>query len=702
MIIKKVVQEIGCGAIPANLDSTGTPGFHRMSAAFYTTLNGLCEATSDYVIGALVSAAAREGHASHWHAQTMAWRKQVEILKCAVAGLLNEQPEAASWGVILEYAIPRRARRIDTVMIAEGALVVLEFKIGADSFDSAGVWQVEDYALDLRDFHVASRGRPIFPAVIASEAQDARLWHWPRRDGRRHVSEVARLGPGGIVQLLVLAARSARELGVEPLDVAPWVNSAYLPALGIIEAAEEIFAGHQVREIAHAASDSWTATTNAVVDAVRTAKSERRRVICFVTGVPGAGKTLVGLTLAHDPALRDSGRPGAVFLSGNGPLVRVVREALVRDLRRRGDAPRDAARIVSTFVQNVHEFLDEYGIKHPEHAPPEQVVIFDEAQRAWSTPQMQRKRGIATSEPAMMLDVMARCPGWSVVVALVGGGQEIHKGEAGLSEWGRALSERCDVWEIVASQEAVDGASGSLTGNRLFEGPSTGVRMHVANALHLPVSLRSFRAQVVTKWVNAVLSGDSDLARELVSGETEFPLALTRDLGATREWLRARVLGEEQRAIAGLVASSGALRLRAYGIELSSGFRRAYPFEEWFLASPRDVRSASRLEVAATEFECQGLELDWIGVCWGDDLTYGARERSWIPRRFAGSKWQEVKDQIGRQYLLNKYRVLLTRARRGMVLWVPRGDHADETRDPNRLDQTARFLASCGVPYLDE
>lgn len=204
----------------------------------------------------------------------------------------------------------------------------------------------------------------------------------------------------------------------------------------------------------------------------------------------------------------------------------------------------------------------------------------------------------------------------------------------------------------------------------------------------------------MTDWVNAVLAGDTDTARQLVSGEAEFPLALTRDLGAARAWLQARAVAEENFALAGLVASSGALRLRAYGIELSSGFRRGYPFEEWFLAGPRDVRSASRLEVAATEFECQGLELDWIGVCWGDDLTYDARKRSWILRKFSGSKWRAMIDPIARQYLFNKYRVLLTRARRGMVIWVPRGDVRDETRSPERLNETADFLAACGVPCL--
>lgn len=407
-----------------------------MGAAFSTTLTAIRDVAVDQVVGALVSAAAHSGHTRHWHAQTTAWREEVEILRRAAEIVVNARPDAAHWGLILEYGIPRRTRRIDAVVLAGGALVVLEFKIGADSFDSAAVWQAEDYALDLRDFHEASRGRPIFPAVIATAPQvvDARAWPSPR--AIPFVEGVARLGANGIAELVLRAAGRAAELGLGPLDLGTWVNSPYLPALGIIEAAEAIFAGHQVREIANAAAASLTTTTSAVLEVVRRAKSEKRRIVCFVTGVPGAGKTLAGLTLAHDPALREGGRPGAVFLSGNGPLVKVVREALVRDFRRREDAPRDAARQVSTFVQNVHEFLEEHGMKHPERPPPEQVVVFDEAQRAWSAAQMQRKRGVSTSEPTMMLDVMERCSEWSVVVALIGGGQEIHDGEAGLAEWG--------------------------------------------------------------------------------------------------------------------------------------------------------------------------------------------------------------------------------------------------------------------------
>ncbi|MGI8785235.1 MAG: DUF2075 domain-containing protein [Acidobacteriota bacterium] len=470
--------------------------------------------------------------------------------------------------------------------------------------------------------------------------------------------------------------------------------------MNIIEAAEEIFRGHQVREIAHAAANNLEETTRAIIQRVQWAQAEKRRVICFVTGVPGAGKTLTGLSAVHDPSLREGGRPAAVFLSGNGPLVKVVRSALVRDRKGKGKRGQDAKREVSTFIQNVNQFLEQYGVKSTDVAPPEHVVVFDEAQRAWNAKQMEKKKHGAFSEPHKMLDVMERCSDWSVIVALVGGGQEIHDGEGGLAEWGNAIRERALPWEVVASPEALYGGP-SVSGQSLFEkSKSPTFRVHESGEMHLNTSVRSFRAQIVSEWVKAVLDGNPERARELVRGAEEFPLALTRQLADARHWLRMRAGEEKVSGLIGLVASSSALRLRAHGLEVSSAFRQGYPFEDWFLAPGDDVRSSAQLEVAATEFECQGLELDWVGVCWGDDMTFDQKEGAWSLRRFRASKWQNVKDATNRQFALNKYRVLLTRARRGMVIWVPQGDVIDPTRDPSRLDETATYLLACGVPAM--
>ncbi len=515
------------------------------------------------------------------------------------------------------------------------------------------------------------------------------------------MSPVQKIAPTQSAAAVVAAVKAADGAAIPVLDGDEWDQSPYLPALSIVEAATAVFAGHQVRELAHSAADDLAATTSEIVRVACLARLERKRLLCVVTGIPGAGKTLAGLTAVHHPELRrPDGSAAAVFLSGNGPLVRVVRTALARDVARLHGRRKEAARQVSTFVQNVHQFLGEYGVKHPDRAPPEHVVVFDEAQRAWSAQQMDRKKGVATSEPAMMLNVMERCPGWSVVVAVVGGGQEIHTGEGGLSEWGKAIAERSAQWEVVASPEAMSGGP-SLAGQRLFEaaiGPA--IQVTTSKHLHLRTNVRSFRAQVVGQWVNSVLEGDSARARSLLSYMAEFPIAMTRHLSSARSWLSAHGGRETWAGGMGLVARSGALRHRAHGLELSSGFRRGYPFEEWFLASNRDIRASSRLEVAATEFECQGLELDWIGVCWGDDLVPDQGGGGWQTRRLVGNRWTVVGDPSARQLLLNKYRVLLTRARRGMIVWVPKGDPSDPTRDPDRLDRTAEFLKSCGIPEV--
>jgi hypothetical protein len=412
----------------------------------------------------------------------------------------------------------------------------------------------------------------------------------------------------------------------------------------------------------------------------------------------GSTITLTGLNAIHQAEFGREGEIPGIFLSGNGPLVKIVREAIVRDAAlRRGWSKNDATRKVGTFIQNVHAFLESYYTGQVDECPPEHVVVFDEAQRAWGAEQVKSKKGMSVSEPRMMLEIMERCKGWCVLIALVGGGQEIHRGEAGLEEWGRALSETKHRWNVLVSPEVVAGGV-SLAGHRLLPSLfSPTCRLVETSALHLDVTIRSPRAQALAHWVNLLLKGEAERAKDVLERIREFPLVMTRDLEAARQWLRDRSRFERR---CGLVASSGGARLRPYGIEVSSGFRRGYPFDEWFLAQAGDVRSSYRLEVAATEFECQGLELDWVGVCWADDLCIDPSTRRWLCRRFTGASWKKVRQDQACHYLVNKYRVLLTRARQGMVVWVPSGDPHDPTRDPCLLDETVRYLRAAGVPML--
>jgi hypothetical protein len=665
-----------------------------LPAAFRTRLGGYRPEDASSVLGQLISARAASGFASQLMSQVTAWEAQCRLLDDFIHDLLARLPTSESWALLLEFAIPRRNKFPDAILLADDLIFVIEFKIGAATFDSAAKWQVEDYALDLRDFHLESAARTIIPILIASEASATGNFNLPNT--AQTVWPVISSAPSDLPRVVQGTFGNGHRARRSPIDVEAWENSAYKPSLSIIEAATQLFSGHSVREISHAYADNLSATTHAILGGIQEARETGSRLICFVTGVPGAGKTLTGLNAVHDPASSQGvGCPG-VFLSGNGPLVKIMREALVRNAAATRDiSKKQALREVGTFVQSVHSFINEYA---PSDRPPfEHVVIFDEAQRAWDAAQVEKERKLKGSEPQIMLRIMERCPEWCTIVALVGGGQEINTGEAGLEEWGRALAQADGTWRVLVSPEAVIGGQ-SLAGHRLFpEGVPLKCDVSEKSPLHLDVSVRSFRAQRMTNWVNFLLKGDPATAQRELENTGEFPLVLTRDLGHAREWLRARSRLERR---CGLVASSGSLRHRAYGLELSTQFRRAYPYEEWFLGDPMDFRSSYQLEVAATEFECQGLELDWVGVCWGDDFSWNPEHGGWSYQRLVGRNWRRVKSEVTRRYVLNKYRVLLTRAREGMVIWVPPGDSKDPTRDPYVMEATAEYLKSAGVPGL--
>ena len=437
-----------------------------------------------------------------------------------------------------------------------------------------------------------------------------------------------------------------------------------------------------------------------LVDEIVAARQNRHRTICFVTGVPGAGKTLTGLDVVHDPELRQSKSLSGIFLSGNGPLVKVIRGALVQSQTAKGLSKRDAEREVSTFIQNVHVFLREY-VENSNAPPPENVVVFDEAQRAWDDAQMMRKRKIKASEAQLLIDVMERLDDWAVIIALVGGGQEIFDGEAGLEEWGRALAKRKVAWRVVASPEVLTGGA-SVAGHRLFESSTPDNVDPVENEqAHLHVVVRSHRAQLWAEWINEFLKLDHDDALTKMPDSIEFPCYMTRDLARAKAWLRMQHTNTPEERI-GLVATSQDLRLRADGLERSSAFRLNYAFDHWFLADDRDIRTSNMLEVAASEFECQGLELDWVGLCWGGDLLPNSEGSEWEYRKFRGAGWQFTKKEVERRYTLNRYRVLLTRARKGLVIWVPPGDPRDPTRKPEGFDRVFEALQKAGIPLLED
>jgi hypothetical protein len=482
------------------------------------------------------------------------------------------------------------------------------------------------------------------------------------------------------------------ESGGEQISVEEWDDSPYFPVPSIIEAALSLRSGLAIREIAQSeASEHEVENVRQTIQTyVNLARDENKHAICFLTGVPGSGKTLVGLGLAHS---EENKATPIHFMSGNGPLVAVLQYLFTQESMRTGVKAIEARSRAKTLIENVHVFA-RYHVDDNPGAPSNHAIIFDEAQRAWNRAQNWKKFRRDYSEPEMLLSIMERHNDWATVVALVGGGQEINDGEAGLEEWGRALAKSKQNWAIYASPEVLDGGA-STAGHRLFDDLSSKREVVTNPMLHLRTSNRSLRAEKLATWVNEVLDGNAEKAASL-DVTKRFPIFLSRDLGQTRLKLWQQKIGNTR---FGLVGSSGAMRLRAEGLEPSSSFHADYKWEHWYLSDETDVRSSYKCEVFATEFEIQGLELDWIGVCWGGDFVW-SDSKGWQLRSLrstAPSAWRTIKRAEKEVYRRNAYRVLLTRARQGMVLFVPKGSQDDSTVRPEEFDATAQYLIRCGV-----
>lgn len=620
--------------------------------------------------------------------QRDAWLAQIDILKASLLGLEGS--------LFLEFNIPRMGRRIDTVLLIGPVAFVIEFKVGDRVFDRAAVDQVWDYALDLKNFHEASHAIPIVPILVATGATASAPVNLHADEDK--VYRPVSVHPHGL--------RAAIDHGLQliegsALDEQNWPRAPYRPTPTIVEAARALYAQHSVEAIARydAGTQNLRITSRRVEEIIDSARSQRRKIICFVTGVPGAGKTLVGLNVAT--ARREVHEPThAVFLSGNGPLVAVLREALTRDevtrQKRNGIRKRkgEIAESVKAFIQNVHHFRDD---ALSDIGPPiERVAIFDEAQRAWNLRQtasfMLRKKnkvGFAHSEPEFLISYMDRHRDWAAIVCLVGGGQEINTGEAGIDAWLEAINSKFPNWDIHISSKLTDS---EYAAGKVLDAVSQRPNTHVDDRLHLAVSMRSFRAENVSGFVKALLDCERERARDALSElSARYPIAVTRDLDLAKKWVRDHARGTER---FGLIASSKAQRLKPHAIDIRVDVNPVH----WFLNDREDTRSSYYLEDAATEFQVQGLELDWACVTWDGDLRFTGAD--WSFHDFRGAKWCNISNADNQRYLRNAYRVLLTRARQGMVLFIPPGDPNDPTRLPKFYDTTFRYLTELGIPTL--
>lgn len=622
--------------------------------------------------------------------QRGAWAAEIDILRDTLT------PYEGS--IYFEYSIPRMGRRIDVVLLIGPVIFVIEFKVGEKEFTTYAIDQVCDYALDLKNFHDSSHEQFIAPILIATDARDAIpvVAVTPQNDKLLFPIK------SGIPQLGKVLEDVLRFVDGNDIDVIKWESGRYCPTPTIIEAAMALYNNHSVSEITRsdASATNLSQTSAAISEVIRSSRDKSHKSICLVTGVPGSGKTLVGLDVATKHIDVDDDLY-SVYLSGNGPLVKILCEALARDRVLRDSEEGTKTRIgkarssVKTFIQNVHHFRDECLLDEFK-APTEHVAIFDEAQRAWDVKQtssfMRRKKNTPSfnqSEPEFLISCMDRHSDWAVIVCLVGGGQEINTGEAGIGEWIDSINRSFPGWHIYISSRLTDSEYNAET--ILNELKS---RQYVTyhDGLHLAVSMRSFRTEDVSLLVKQMLDLELDSARqtyEKVRGK--YPLVITRDLSKAKKWLKGQARGSERY---GLVVSSQAERLKPHAIDVKSPMDPVH----WFLDEKDDVRSSYYLEDVATEFHVQGLELDWACVIWDADFRYFPA--GWSHYSFCGNRWNNINKAERKQYLKNAYRVLLTRARQGMVLVVPEGDADDHTRSPQFYDGTFSYLKEIGFPVI--
>lgn len=645
------------------------------------------------------------------------WSEEIQVLQEKLRRVMELTPSASDWRIILEYEIPVLGKRIDAVILAENIIYVVEYKAGSSCSGTEALEQAQDYANKIRDFHSESRNKIIIPLALGA-------FHGAKVDKSEAPGRGGICNPENIAEEISACFEKWRNIAAN-IDYERWEKRAiFAPIPSVFDAACISLSNQNVEELKHAKTDAknLTHTQDVIIKEILDAKSRGVKKLIVLTGVPGAGKTLAGIN-AVVAAKRILGKDNeqSLFLSGNVPLIRVLSESLQRDAKKRGESlgPTEA------LINNMHRFTEsQYKSKMP---PAAKFIVFDEAQRAWDK-KKNSKKGIELDEASMILESMTLHPDWAVLLALVGNGQEIHSGEAGLCSWGDAILNHPS-WEVVASPLVIPTSTesteqpGRIPNMTLFKGPvPREIQLTTHSALHLGDPHRSYEFELSSKWVELVLDGKMESAAQLAmsckdEAYNDFPVYISRDLNRCKAWLRDNYISQNRRA--GLIASSGAIRLRADGVEPpTKDFINAFQkYERWFLDSHRDQLegdvlikagshySSNRLEVALSEFEMQGLEIDVACLLWGGDLIY--RDKQWVPMTFSdtNSIWKPIKEpkagEDGGNNLrirkLNKYRVLLTRYRYRMIIYVPFGRIDDSSVNASDFDSTYNFLLGAGA-----
>ena len=649
-------------------------------AYYCNSIPGFIKDDSDNIVGQLVK------HSFEINKdQSDAWSNQINELQKRLESAGTEGD------IIFEYDIVRLGKRIDVILLIKHMVFSLEFKNGKDIFTAQDARQAEDYAIDIKNFHKESEDLYVCPILIATDAlpykKEQSLDCYPDKQIKLQRENIETLVP----KVNTITSMYGND---EELDFDKWFNSPYYPTPTIISAAIEAYTTHDISEIAKSEAgqenvDKCEEKLNEIIDY---AKSNGKKCVCFVTGVPGAGKTLVGLDVVSRN-LKEENNNLSVYLSGNGPLVDVLREALYRSTKEKKQFNEKTKEAINHLIESSYGFKNEYVNK--KEPTPENILIFDEAQRVWNKEKMSRKHngdpGMSVSEPHLLYSIMDRHQDWAVMICLVGLGQDIYDGEVGINEWFECGINEYTNWEMYYSSEIFSKVEDKSVDKELIENCN---RCHQVNELHLKTSIRSFRTDKLCKFVDYLLDNDSKSASDVYNQIiNKYPIYITRDIDVAKKWAKDQVRGSQR---CGVLACSSAQRLKPEGIYVPTDI----DVKNWFLASSDDLRSSNMMEIVASEFKVQGLEIDWAVVCWDADLR--RNKNDWGYYSFRGSNWNKRNKDEQKRYLLNSYRVLLTRARQGMIIFVPKGvdPEEDETRNFKYYDGVYKYLLSCGIEEL--
>lgn len=620
--------------------------------------------------------------------QKIAWREQIIFLKSLIENLDDGY-------ISFEFEIPRMGKRIDNIIMINGIIFIIEFKIGGDKFKKTDMTQVEDYALDLKNYHKDSHDKIIVPILLITKNSEDNIKNYTK--AYDDVYEQINATKNNILKIINFILDKEEKKDVNYFD---WEKSPYKPTRNIIESAKESYSKHGVKNIKSSIADreNLQKTRNSILKIVNDSKKNKKKSICFITGVPGSGKTLAGLDIIQDLTSEDDRDIRSCYISGNGPLVSVLTEALARDKIKqnikikKGDAKDD----VKQFIQQIRLFVNEY--KDKERLPDEKVIIFDEAQRCWDQngfSKALKKEGIVSdqSQAEFLISVMDRHNDWSTIICLIGGGQEINHDEGGVLEWFKAITLKFNHWDLYYPKKILTMAEYNWD-NKLNAIIDKNPKFIETNDLHLDVSFRSFRSENVSKFIEHLLNIEPDQALQIYNDiKNKYPLVLTRNINSAKKWVIEQRRGSERM---GLFASAGGKRLFPAGVSVYT--TKPSDVKHYFLNDDNDVRSSNFLENAATEFDIQGLELDWSIVSW--DYDFSIQNGSWKYMNFVGKKWNNIHKPEKKLYNKNAYRVLLTRARQGMVLFVPEGDNSDYSRQKTFYDGTYNYLKSIGIKEI--